>query len=260
MSDYTRDTLVEERPYLVNPGLFPNTVMNCVSGYAAIRHGLRGVNSTIAAGQIACFGVLGSAARALRLGYLDATLAGAVEEFSEQRAWQSQLARANGAELPVGEGVAVFVVERAQDARSAGRHVDAEIESVVTGFCPGGEPGGGLAAALERTVARALDRASAQASDIALAACSPPPDSADPGLGRRVGESAGDAAWEWVDLAPLIGECGAATSALQIAALLVRHRTDEELDGRRSLAFSWTAEGAVAAAVLRGHRRREASP
>jgi len=51
MSDYTKETLVEQRPYLVNPGLFPNTVMNCAAGQAAIWYRVRGVNATIAGGR-----------------------------------------------------------------------------------------------------------------------------------------------------------------------------------------------------------------
>lgn len=43
------DTLTLEKPYLVNPGQFPNTVMNSTSGQIAIRNGLRGLNATVAA-------------------------------------------------------------------------------------------------------------------------------------------------------------------------------------------------------------------
>ena len=50
-SEYSRETLVADRPYLVNPVLFPNTVMNCAAGQAAIRYGLRGVNSTVEIGR-----------------------------------------------------------------------------------------------------------------------------------------------------------------------------------------------------------------
>ena len=32
VTDYSRTTLTETRPYLVNPILFPNTVMNCAAG------------------------------------------------------------------------------------------------------------------------------------------------------------------------------------------------------------------------------------
>lgn len=45
---FTRDSLTEDRPYLVDPARFPNTVMNCAAGQSAIRHGLRGPNVTIA--------------------------------------------------------------------------------------------------------------------------------------------------------------------------------------------------------------------
>lgn len=50
-SDYTRETLVQDKPYLVNPVLFPNTVMNCAAGQAAIRHGLKGSTPPSPAGR-----------------------------------------------------------------------------------------------------------------------------------------------------------------------------------------------------------------
>ena len=251
MSDYTRDTLVEARPYHVNPGQFPNTVMNCAAGQAAIRHGLRGLNNTIAGGPISFFAVLLVAARTLRLGHLDATLAGAVEEFSPHRAWQTSLARVNGGGGPSGEGAAVLALERPDDARRAGRPIDGLIEAVVTGFQPGGEAGGELAAALERCAARALAGAGLAPAEIDCVACSPPVETAHARLGVQAAHAALDghepAALE---IDGLVGDCGAATAALQVAALLSRHRAERERETERALLLGWTVEGGVSAAVV----------
>lgn len=49
MMDFTRSGLVSEKPYFVDPARFPNAVMNCAAGQCAIRHRLKGPNTTIAA-------------------------------------------------------------------------------------------------------------------------------------------------------------------------------------------------------------------
>lgn len=256
MSDYTRDTLVEDRPYLVNPGQFPNTVMNCASGQAAIRHGLRGINSTIAGGQIAFFGVLRVTARALRLGYMDASLAGAVEEFSPHRQQQVDLQSANGGGAAIGEGGGVFVVERPEDARGADRHVDALLEAVTTGFCPGGERGGAMATALAQQLRVVLYQATSDGDAIEYVICCPPVATAGADLGQRAVDAVlGAGRGQRLSFGGLFGECGAATSSLQLAALLALHRDDPARDGHRSLLLGWTVDGGMGAAVLRGFSR-----
>ena len=79
-SEYSRETLSGAAVPGANPMLFPNTVMNCAAGHAAIRYGLRGVNSTVAGGQLAFLGALRYAVNVLRRDYADAMLVGAVEE------------------------------------------------------------------------------------------------------------------------------------------------------------------------------------
>ncbi|NUT37513.1 MAG: beta-ketoacyl synthase, partial [Hamadaea sp.] len=114
-SDYSRDTLVQEKPYLVNPVLFPNTVMNCAAGQAAIRFGLRGVNATIAGGRLAFHHALRHAAMSLRRQAADIVLVGAVEEHSPHRAWAAEIS--SGGASVAGEAAGVFVVERAEGPR-----------------------------------------------------------------------------------------------------------------------------------------------
>ena len=248
MSDYTRETLVEERPYLVNPALFPNTVINCAAGQTAIRYGLRGVNSTLAAGQIAFPAVLRYATRTLRRGGADALVAGAVEEFTPHRAWITHLTQDSG--LPVGEGSAVFVVERAEDTRRAGRHVDAEVLAAVTAFCPTNGQRDGLAKGLAACIRRALAQAEVEPGDVALVAAG-----AAGGMEEKVLVDALGGDVETIRVKSVFGECDAASGALQAASVLALHRDEPARDGQVSLLTAWTREGGVGAVVLRGWSR-----
>ena len=176
-SDYTRETLVQDKPYLVNPVLFPNTVMNCAAGQAAIRYGLKGINATIAGGPLAFFNAVRYAGNAIGRGYVDTMLVGAVEEFSAHRAWLTALHPGSDRAV-AGDGAAIFVLARSAGDRaaagdaagaeigSAGDGTAAEICAVATGY----GPGGGGAKALESCVARVLRMAGAQPADVMLLA------------------------------------------------------------------------------------------
>jgi 3-oxoacyl-[acyl-carrier-protein] synthase II len=244
MSDYTRETLIEERPYLVNPALFPNTVMNCVAGQSAIRYGLRGINATVAGGQLAILAVLRYAANALRRGYADAMLAGAVEELTPHRAWAAEV---TGAGSRVGEGAVVLVVEDRDAALAAGRHVDGEVLSVRAGFSPGGTPAG-VTQVLAGCVRRALAEAGLEPGQVALVTSGAPGDEA-------AAEALGLVSTEPIPVRPVLGECHALGAALQVSALLARHRHDPGRDDRVSLVTSVTPEGGVAAGLIRGFSR-----
>ncbi|MGH3659033.1 MAG: beta-ketoacyl synthase N-terminal-like domain-containing protein, partial [Micromonosporaceae bacterium] len=120
ISDLNRVILTKPKPYLVNPALFPNTVMNSATAQVAIRYGLRGVNSTIAGGTLAFHQALRYAANAIDRGHADTMLVGAVEEFNAYRAWYAHRSAATSTD-PTGEGAAVFVVQRAAGpGRTAG--------------------------------------------------------------------------------------------------------------------------------------------
>ncbi len=71
-------------PNLVNPMEFPNTVINSPAGQAAIKHRLRGVNSTISAGLVSGIYAIHYAMEFLRFGRAKAILAGGVEELCEE--------------------------------------------------------------------------------------------------------------------------------------------------------------------------------
>jgi 3-oxoacyl-[acyl-carrier-protein] synthase II len=249
--DYSRETLLQDRPYLVNPILFPNTVMNCAAGQAAIWYGLRGINATIASGQLAFLNVLRYCANALRRGYADVILAGAVEELTPHAAWASHLL---GSPVPAGEGSAVFVMVPGTAARAAGRRVDAEVLSVAIGFCPGAAAGNGAPEALAGCVRRALAQAGVRPRDVALVATGDA-GQADQAESDAVAAVLGAAAAERVLVKPVLGECQAAAGALQMAALLSLYREDPGRAGQVSLLTGRTSDGGVGAAVVKGWSR-----
>jgi len=112
-SDFTRDSLVQDRPFRVNPARFPNTVMNCAAGQCAIRFKARGVNATIAGGRLSGLLALHYASQILRRGYADCLLTGAVEEMSPQMAWAHRALMHQGKrnDVALGEGCGMFVLE-----------------------------------------------------------------------------------------------------------------------------------------------------
>ena len=246
-SDYSRETMVQERPYLVNPMLFPNTIMNCAAGQCAIRYGLRGVNSTVAGGRTGFLGALRYAANSLRRGYADVMLVGAAEEFTPHAAWAHH--RLGRVGLP-GEASAVFVLQTTGSA--SGGEPLVEVVSVVSAFRPGGGPVG-PAAMLAAVVRRALDRAQLRTHDVGMFAGGEVPDAGgDEVEAEVVARVFGPSGVDRLRIRHLLGDCGAATGALHLAAFLARVRAGEDADRPVAVLANWSPDGSVAAAVVKG--------
>jgi 3-oxoacyl-[acyl-carrier-protein] synthase II len=243
-SDYSRDTLVQDKPYLVNPILFPNTVLNCAAGQSAIWHELRGINATLAGGATAMLSALHYSATMLRRGRADALLVGAVEEYTPHMAWTSY--KAGGAATAGGEGGAVFVIEDAAAMRAAGRCPEAEISAVELGHTGGRTD---IATALAGRVIRALERACVAAGDIATVITSGAADE-KAAIEQTIGPGI-----DMMSITDVAGNCPAAAGALQVAVLLAQHRDTPARHGRVSLIVTSTADGSVGAAVLKGYGR-----
>lgn len=240
-SDFSMETLVQPKPYLVNPVLFPNTVMNCAAGQAAIRYGLRGVNATITGGPMAFLNALRYACNAINQDYADTMLVGAVEEFTPHRAWMAALSPP--ASVLAGEAVAVFSLSAVRRAPVA------EILAVATGFASGGESG----AALAGCVRRALRQADVDGKEISLHATGEhaATDETESGPVREVlGHEP-----RRLSVARYFGDCGAATGAVALATVLELHEADAGNDGRLTLLTARTADGAAGAAIVRGWSR-----
>jgi 3-oxoacyl-[acyl-carrier-protein] synthase II len=123
-------TCVTEGPNNVSPLEFPNTVISSPGGQAAIKHRLRGVNSTICAGLASGLHALNSAAEFLTCGRARALLAGGAEELCQEALFAFDnlgLLSANGAIGPfarsgtvLGEGSALLLLESEASAIARG--------------------------------------------------------------------------------------------------------------------------------------------
>lgn len=247
--DYAVETFTQVPPYLVNPALFPNTVMNCAAGQSAIWFGFNGVNATLAGGRVAFLSVLRYCLNAFRTGQADVLLAGAVEEFTPHTAWLSQLQRGPAGPLP-GEGGAVFVL---RPPGAGGQPGDGEVRGVTLGFCP---RDGDRSAAIAACVRRALHASGLDPDAVRVVA-----------VGGAEDDDAGRTAWhaassvlghslaERLRVEPDSGDNPTAAGALELAAVLARHRDNPGADGQGAVLVAHNAEGAVGAAVVRGWSR-----
>ncbi|MFL1375928.1 MULTISPECIES: beta-ketoacyl synthase N-terminal-like domain-containing protein [unclassified Nocardiopsis] len=249
-SEFSRDTLVQEKPYLVNPVKFPSATINCPAGRSAIWHGLRGVNATVAGGGMAGLNVLRYGSVLIGGGHSDVLLAGGVEEFSPHMAWGHR-AVTGGRDVPLGEGAGVFALEDAARVREQGRLPEAEVLASAFGTGPAEE----TARTLESAIGRALALAGVGADEVwGVSSGEHGVDGTDTAEDEGIRTALGEGPVR-VRIKPLVGECNSSSGPFQLAALLARHRIEPALDGRVSVLTSVSSDGAAGAAVVRGYHR-----
>ncbi|MFG2877381.1 beta-ketoacyl synthase N-terminal-like domain-containing protein [Streptomyces sp. NPDC048337] len=246
--EFTRSSLTAEKPFHVDPALFPNTVMNRAAGQSAIWHKLRGPNTTVSGGALTGLLALNYASRLLRQGHCEAVLAGAVEEFSAERAWLEYHSRGPHRPAgPLGEGCALFLVESLARAGRYGRPVLATLRSAR--FTAFSEPDR-VGQALTRAVAEALKEADVRPEDIAVLV----PSDCGGVLGGReeaaLGEIFDRTGARAVRLRRLIGDASAASAAFQLAAAVTAARP-----GELALVTSVDPDGQTGATVLQAGER-----
>ena len=246
-------------PAHASPFDFANSVINAAAGQAAIWHRLRGVNSTVAAGEASGMMAIAQATELVRAGRAPAVLAGGAEELcfesffgyyragrlcgsrsreaaaggegaeDGERPWPFD-ARRNGFSLA--EGAALLMLEDAEAASARGATVRAEVLGWGAAFAAeGGEAG--LAAAVARAVRLALADAGALPAEIgclsASASGSLEVDRAEAiGVAAALGESAG--ALPVTAIKAMLGE-GLGVSAAWQAVDLVETLGDGLLPG-----------------------------
>ena len=142
---------VTRGPKYAKPMDFANTVINAASGQTALWHNLRGVNSTIASGNVSGLQAITYSADLVRGGRAQSLLAGGAEELCFESLYgfyrTGMLAAANTADLPVpyhanrsgfalGEGAAFLALESKTSAMQRGADIKAEILAGGTGFDP----------------------------------------------------------------------------------------------------------------------------
>jgi 3-oxoacyl-[acyl-carrier-protein] synthase II len=166
MNAFLRDTFEQRRPYLVDAGRFPGTMMNSAAGNTAIRLGLTGVNATVSGGATAGLQALHYTRTVLAAGHVRAMLVGSVEELSAPYAWAWQHSRILRPGTALSEGCAVFGVTRPGDS---GRSTGPVLGRILGTDLRCGAPGpGGLATAtrLAESIRSLLERTAIAPGDV----------------------------------------------------------------------------------------------
>ncbi|AOS65594.1 beta-ketoacyl synthase N-terminal-like domain-containing protein [Actinoalloteichus hymeniacidonis] len=242
-----RDTLIEEKPYLVNPSRFPNTVMNSCAGQIAIRNSLQGVNATLAAGQLSSLHALRYARVAIGRKRAGRLLVGGVEELSPQLAWGWHRTSVVPSDVPLGEGAALLMVSEVEQDRDS---AIAQLLACEVGFAAPGSrtiPTRVLRTLLDRALTRS-GLTPDEVDVVSLGAVGSP-------TLRRVEERAvtevlGERA-ERIRVADVVGECFSASGALQVAALLALWRREPAERPRVGVVTSVGPDGNLGCAVIR---------
>ncbi|WP_329044950.1 3-oxoacyl-ACP synthase [Amycolatopsis sp. NBC_01488] len=244
MMDFTRSSLLGDKPYHVDPARMPNTVMNCAAGRCAIWYGLNGPNVTLASGRVSGLSAFRYATRLLARGRADTVLVGGAEEYSADRAWLDFHGREDGpAPRPLGEGACMMLLERAGTA-AAGRPRALAITSRVFASDD-------LREALRGCVLAALAEAGVDPAAVDVVVPS--------GAGGRTGAQETEVldavfgAAQLLDVGALIGDTGAASACFGVVAAL----GEAETGARIAVVTSADADGSVACGVfgLPGHER-----
>ncbi|MEU6480130.1 beta-ketoacyl synthase N-terminal-like domain-containing protein [Streptomyces sp. NPDC047017] len=250
-ADLTRASFEGRHPQDVPPVAIPNMAMNRATSASAIFHGLRGPNSTLAAGRVSGLMALEHGRRLLAQHRADRVVVGATEEYSQARSWLEHHRRHPGdADAALGEGCAVLLLER-PDGIGAERTVLAEVLAVTSCIDVDGDP----VAALRSCLSAAFDAAAVAAGDVWAAMPSSCDGTPTPGETLLLEEMFGTEAVSRPAIGSLIGDTSAAASVFQIVALLstAQHAaSDPGHDGDRlALVSAGDPDGAVACALLR---------
>ena len=234
---FTADSLTRRKPYFVNPAQMPFALMNSAAAQCASWHGLTGPNTTIATGRLSGVTALRYADRLLRTGRASGVFAGAAEEYGGARAL---LERRRGATGPLGEGCAVLFLQPSDGNRSA----LAEVVAMDTRLAVVGEPRDALVGCLRRVLAGVAPH---EVWGMAPSG----PDLATTTMEREaVSAALGQEVERVVVPTELVGDTGAATGTLQLAALLGLAE-GADVRGRLAVATAVDRDGMVGCVVVR---------
>ncbi|MFF8643718.1 beta-ketoacyl synthase N-terminal-like domain-containing protein [Streptomyces sp. NPDC015345] len=244
VTNFLRQSYTQARPFHVDAGRIPFGSLNHAAGATAIRHGLKGPNTTVAGGRASGLLALNYARRLMSQGRATKYLVGSAEEFSAAHAWYEHTA-APGEPAPLlGEGCGLLLVEHAGTAE---RPPLAAVLSVETRVDIDDDP----YAAVTACARRALERAGVGADEVWAAVPCAAPSAAGRAEHEALTALLPAAALSRVPSMELLGDTGAASASLQIGAVLAAAGSDHDAQGRIALVSAVDQDGAVACAVLR---------
>ena len=235
---------LEGGPEAASPLLFPSSVMNAAAGQLALECKLRGVNSTVNHRDASPLSALTMACDLLELGRADALVVGAVDELSGPAL--AGYKKLGAGDVVLGEGAAMLLVEREDDARKRG----ARIRAVVSGRGERGDDrarvGFGAGEAWAEAARAVREAASGRAIDLVMSGANGSAYDArelaalDEGLGAKV---------PTLRLVQLIGESFSSGAQRLVAAVHVVERAEPKSIAR-VLVPAFAQGGANVAVVL----------
>ncbi|MEU9079901.1 beta-ketoacyl synthase N-terminal-like domain-containing protein [Kitasatospora sp. NPDC004745] len=245
VTNFLKQSYTNALPFHVDAGRIPFGSLNHAAGATAIRHDLKGPNTTVAGGRVSGLLALSYARRLMGQGRATKYLVGSAEEFSAAHAWIEHTAVAPGDSTPLlGEGCGLFVVEHAGTAQ---RPAIAAVLAVETRVDIDDDP----AAAVTACVRRALDRAGVTADEVWAAVPCAAPTAAGRAEHEALAALLPAEALSRIPSMELIGDTSAAAATFQIQAVLGVAEADPAARGRIALVSAVDRDGAVGCAVLR---------
>ena len=260
LAELSYDTLTSALPYLINPSSFPNSVMNSSAGQLAIWSALRGVNATVAGGQVSSLYAMRLARIMMMQGRAGRLVVGGIEELSPQTAWAWEHSGALAPGTALGEGCALFVVDPGIDPAHPSVH--AQLLAAETQYCGDGEAVDPrrLRHGLTSAIARALSRSRVHPRELVAVSLGA---TGLRGL-ERLEERSVELAIQRpmstlasIKVARTLGVTYSASGAFQLAALLARWRAGELPPGP-ALITSVGPDSHAGCVVVRGPSSRSA--
>jgi len=200
-------------PQLVSPMVFPNTVINCHTGYLAIKECIQGMTFTVSSGYAASLDAIGISVQYLTSGNAKCIIAGGLEELSEEfylSYLKQDLLSTNAC---IGEGCGLFAIENLSAAIERGAKIYGQIAGYGNALSENGE-------GLRRAVGLAMDEAKILADDIDLIVGGLNVSDREKGMETEVLESLFRPETQRVDLRDSLGDSYSAGGSFQVGAAL----------------------------------------
>ncbi|MFF1837822.1 beta-ketoacyl synthase N-terminal-like domain-containing protein [Streptomyces sp. NPDC058231] len=242
VSAFLRDSWTRSKPYDVDPSHVPRTLMNFAAGQCAIRHGIKGPNTTICGSHATGLLTLNYARRLQHNGHARATVWGAVEEISPERL-AVEAARLDGPpERPASEGCVMFLLESPGEVPPE-RTPLAEVLAVEFGVWADTDS---IRSALAACLRRAMTRAEVTAGDVFAVAPSESTGARGAAEQRAVEDVLGTVPLLTATV-DAVGDARAVSAAFQMVELMGA----DAGPGRVGVVTTSDAEGRVGCALLR---------